>query len=41
MRTSQERRKDNAGFIHSSVVRYDGTNLDEVRMRLLERYQVR
>lgn len=33
--------KHNAGFSHPSAVCYDGTNLDEVRTRLLERYQVR
>jgi 5'-nucleotidase len=29
----------NAGFTHPNVVRYDGTNIDEVRIRMLARFE--
>jgi hypothetical protein len=29
----------NAGFSHSNVVRYDGTNIDKVRARMLARFK--
>ena len=28
----------NAGFVHPNVVRYDGSNIDEVRIRMLARF---
>jgi hypothetical protein len=29
---------NNVGFSHPSVVRYDGSNLEEVRQRMKERF---